>query len=110
MAELGELQQQIAAVRAERGFTTEPVHLLTLLTEELGEVAGETKKTWSANYAELSVDELGDELADVFVLLTALATRFDIDLESAVQRKFFEADATRSWATAVSSEDDSAQG
>jgi len=100
MSELGELQKQIEAIRTERGFTTDPVRLLALLTEEVGEVAGELKKTWSKNYAALDVADLADELADVFVLVSALATKFDIDLETAVRSKFFTADAQRRWATA----------
>ncbi len=104
MSELPQLQQRIASVRNDRGFTTDPLRLLSLLTEEVGEVAGELKKTWSKNYAELTVDDLGDELADVFVLVSALATSFEIDLADAVERKFFNADAQRTWATSVSAE------
>ena len=100
MSELRDLQRRIAAVRAERGFTTDPVRLLALLVEEVGEVAGELKKTWSANYPDLVVDELADELADVFVLLSALASEHDIDLGEAVTTKFFERDSTRQWASA----------
>ncbi len=100
MGDVAVLQDRIAAVRAERGFTTDPLRLLGLLTEELGEVAGQLKRTWSANYPELVTQDLADELADVFVLLSALATSFGIDLDEAVSRKFFEADAGRSWVTA----------
>ncbi len=100
MTELSELQAAIEATRRNRGFTTDPIRVLTLLVEEVGEVAAELKKTWSANYDDMVVEELADELADVFVLLSALASRHDIDLEQAVTSKFFQADATRSWATA----------
>lgn len=102
VGDLEQLQQRIAAVRNDRGFTTDPLRLLSLLTEEVGEVAGELKKTWSKNYEELQVSELGDELADVFVLITALATSFEIDLADAVEQKFFNADSKRSWATSLS--------
>lgn len=87
-------------VRLDRGFTTEPLELLSLLVEEVGEIASELKKTWSLNYSELVVTELGDEIADTFVLLSALASSFDIDLEQAVTRKFIEADSQRLWKTA----------
>ncbi len=100
MSELSELQQRIAHVRSERGFTTDSVRILTLLTEELGEVAGELKKTWSKNYADLVPEDLANEISDVFVLLSALASSNGIDLEQAVQRKFFEADSKRTWASA----------
>lgn len=106
MTELVELQNQIETVRVERGFTTDPVRLLALLTEEVGEVAGELKKTWSRNYDDLIVDDLADELADVFVLVSAIATAFDVDLETAVRSKFFKADASRRWVTAEGAADD----
>lgn len=94
-----ELQQQIEHVRAERGFTTDPVRLLCLLVEEVGEVATEIKKTWSPNYPDLRKEDLQNEVADAFVLLSALASSFDIDLGYAVATKFFAADAQRDWAT-----------
>ena len=100
MPELSELQFAVAAQRRERGFTSDPARILVLLVEEIGEIARELKKTWSPNYGDLDVERLGDELADVFVLLSALASAYEIDLASAVQRKFFEADAERRWPSA----------
>ncbi|MEM8924688.1 MAG: hypothetical protein AAGD35_14390 [Actinomycetota bacterium] len=44
-------------------------------------------------------------MADSFVLLTALAAAFEIDLEQAVLSKFFEADGRRGWATAENAPD-----
>ncbi len=99
MTDLVDLQRLIEQTRASRGFTTDPVRILTLLVEEVGEIASELKKTWSPNYSELVVSELGDEIADAFVLLSALASNFDIDLEQAVTRKFLEADSQRHWET-----------
>ncbi len=92
----------IETVRSERGFTTDPVRVLCLLIEEVGEVAAEIKKTWSDNYPPLVVDDLRDELADVFVLVSALASSFDVDLHEAVRAKFLGSDAARDWATAGS--------
>jgi len=106
MAELRELQALIDATRQDRGFTKDPVRVLALLVEEVGEVAHEIKKTWSANYPDLVVEDLARELADVTVLVCALATAFDIDLESAIQRKFFGSDAARHWATATTTDAD----
>lgn len=97
MADLAELQAEIVAERAARGFTTDPVRVLALLVEEIGEVARELKKTWSPNYDAFSADRLAPELADVFVLVCALASEHDIDLESAVRRKFFDHDSARPW-------------
>lgn len=99
MTEVRELQQRIATTRAERGFTTDPVRLMCLLTEEVGEVAAEIKKTWSPNYPDLDTKDVSDELSDVYVLLNAMASAFDIDLDDAVQTKFFGSDAERDWAS-----------
>jgi diadenosine tetraphosphate (Ap4A) HIT family hydrolase/NTP pyrophosphatase (non-canonical NTP hydrolase) len=101
MSSLHDLQQRIAATRSERGFTADPVRLLGLLIEEVGEVATEIKKTWSDNYPDLVADDLANELADVLVLVSALASSFDLDLHQAVETKFFGADSERHWATAA---------
>jgi NTP pyrophosphatase (non-canonical NTP hydrolase) len=63
----------------------------------MGEVARELKKTWSPNYDAFDVDRLAPELADTFVLLSALATEFGVDLDSSVRVQFFAVDAERSW-------------
>lgn len=100
MAELRELQREIVEVRATRGFTVDPVRLLVLLAEELGEVARELKKTWSPNYDEFDPERLAPELADLFVLLSALASGTGVDLETAVRDKFFRVDQDRAWPSA----------
>lgn len=94
---LGEVQRRIAATRAERGFVADPLKIHILLTEEIGEVAAELKRTWSKNYDAFSRERLADELADSFVLLSALATAFDIDLNDALESKFFAKDSQRIW-------------
>jgi len=74
VTDVRELQAEIERVRAERGFMNDPVLLLCLLTEELGEVAAEIKKTWSDNYPDLVIDDLASEISDVYVGLSALAS------------------------------------
>ena len=101
MSSLAHLQALITETRARRGFVTNPVKILVLLTEEIGEVASEIKRSWSDNYGEFDRHALKDEIADVFVLLAAPATRFDIDLETAVVEKFLDKDGIRKWKTAV---------
>ncbi|MEM7288192.1 MAG: MazG nucleotide pyrophosphohydrolase domain-containing protein [Actinomycetota bacterium] len=110
MDTLQELQRSIELTRAERGFTTDPVRLLCLLVEEVGEVAAEVKKTWSDNYPAPRQGDLADELADVFVVLSALASAFEVDLHDAVQSKFFDSDARRVWATSQRSDPPPAAG
>ena len=97
MSELADLQQAISEVRAERGFYTDPGKIMVLPTEEIGEVASQVRKIWSTNHDDFDKGRLEEEIADVFVLLTALANRFDIDIEQAVDRKFFEKDSKRTW-------------
>lgn len=91
----------ITETRTRRGFVTNPIKILVLLTEEIGEIASEIKRSWSANYGEFDRHALKDEIADVLVLLAAPATRFDIDLETAVFEKFLDKDGIRKWKTAV---------
>ena len=100
MPELTELQSLIVKVRSERGFTTDPVRIYALLNEEVGEIGGELKKTWSPNYDGFDPSKLADELADAMVLLCALASEFDVELESAVRAKFIDKDSQRHWASA----------
>ena len=100
MSELADLQKTISRARAERGFVTDPVKIHVLLSEESGEIASEIKRLWSKNYGDFNRDHLQEEIADVFVLLAALATQFDIDIEEAVVEKFFQKDSTRDWKSA----------
>lgn len=74
--------------------------MVVLLAEEVGEIAREVKKTWSANYDAFDADRLAPELADAFVLITALASEAGVDLETAVENKFFGDDAVREWRSA----------
>jgi NTP pyrophosphatase (non-canonical NTP hydrolase) len=100
MADLQELQILVHEVRQSRGFTMEPLKIFALLTEEIGEVATELKRTWSPNYDDFSKDSLADELADVQVCLLALANQFDIDLEQALVNKLLKKDSQREWKSA----------
>lgn len=102
---LSALQRRVAEQRSARGFTSDPVRLMVLMTEELGEIAAEIKRTWSVNYPDLEVGRLADEVADLFVLLSDLASLHRIDLASAVEDKFFTRDARRVWPSAVSPTD-----
>ena len=97
MSELAQLQKAIAETRAKRGFVTDPLKIHLMLTEEIGEIATELKPLWSKNYGNFNPSRLQEEIADAFVLLSALATRFNIDLETAVTRKFFQKDSLRPW-------------
>jgi len=100
MNDLRDLQRRVVQLRAERGFTTEPLELFTLLNEEIGEIAGQLKRTWSPNYAAFDKNSLAEEIADCMVLLLALAERFDIDAVQGIENKSFRKDSQRAWETA----------
>jgi NTP pyrophosphatase (non-canonical NTP hydrolase) len=100
MAELRELQGLVGNIRQERGFTMDPLRIFALLTEEVGEVACELKRTWSPNYEAFSKEDLADELADVLVCLLALANKFEIDVAEALEEKLLRKDGQRTWKSA----------
>jgi NTP pyrophosphatase (non-canonical NTP hydrolase) len=100
LTELRELQDLVAKIRLERGFTMDPVRIFALLTEEVGEVASELKRTWSPNYEAFSKEDLGYELADALTCLLALANQFDIDVESVLMEKLVKRDGQRTWKSA----------
>ena len=80
---------------------TDPVKLHLLLSEEVGEIASEIKRLWPKNYDDFNQNRLKEEIADVFVILAALAAEFDIDIEQAVVEKFFQKDGGRGWKSAI---------
>lgn len=73
-----------------RGFEEEtPQDILMLLTEELGELAKEVRKTTKVKLDknEDRTINLGNEIADVFNYLLALCIAKDIDLFDAFKKK-----------------------
>ena len=101
MGNLIDIQKRISDERTRRGFVKDPIKIAILLSEEVGEIASELKRLWSKNYDDFSEERLTEEIADTFVTLAALANQFDIDIEKAVERKFFGKDANREWKSAA---------
>lgn len=93
------LTQRIIQKRTARGFVTDPLKIQLMITEEVGEISRELKRGWSENYDGFDKDRLAEEISDTFVLLVALANEFDIDIETAVESKFFGHDEQRDWKT-----------
>ncbi len=96
--ELKDYQNYVAGLENERGFdrpTT--IDKCLLLGEEVGELFKAVRKTEG-----LSVDthsqtmDIGDELADIFIYICALANRKNIDLETAFRAKE-EKNKKRTW-------------
>lgn len=63
------------------GWTASPLHDMVKLSEEVGEVAECMVKS------RKTVDDLADELADVLVVVAAIALRAGIDLDDAWHKK-----------------------
>jgi len=95
MATLTDLQERVHEARITRGFSMEPAQMIAMLAEEVREVARTLKPAWSNKYGNLSKENLSNELADALVCVLALGSRFEIDLERAVEEKFFKSDAKR---------------
>jgi NTP pyrophosphatase (non-canonical NTP hydrolase) len=57
--------------------------------EEIGEIARELYNQKSGR-AKLDKENLGGEIADVFLLLAQLARNFEIDMEKAIEKKIRE--------------------
>ena len=95
---LKHFQQYIHDLEAERGFDNQSaIDKCLLLGEEVGELFKAVRKTEGLNI-EKSADygNVGEELADVFIYLCAIANRFNIDLEAAFRDKE-EVNKTRIW-------------
>ena len=116
MSELARLQQAISETRAKRGFVTDPLKIHIMLTEEIGEISAELKPLWSEHtdvyddFDPLSLPPSSSPLRKqgptagrgwAVFLLSALATHFNIDLETAVTQKFFQKDSHRPWKSAA---------
>ena len=86
---LEDFQQYVTELEKERGFARQTtIDKCLLLGEEVGELFKAVRKSEG-----LSVDtnshftEIGDELADIFIYLCAIANRKGIDLEAAFRKK-----------------------
>ena len=83
-----------------RGFADEtPQDCLLLLTEELGELAKEVRKNHTHiknDKSKASSHSLNGEMADVLMMLLALARTLDVDILEAFREKELE-NCTRNW-------------
>jgi len=88
---LKELQQYIAEMEEERGFTHVSVlQTYLLLVEEVGELAKcirKSEKGMRTDSAKNYDEETAHEVADIIMVLTAVANRLGVDIESAVREK-----------------------
>jgi NTP pyrophosphatase (non-canonical NTP hydrolase) len=99
---LNEIQRYVADMERERGFTDRTVlDQCLLLGEEVGELFKAVRK-----HEQLPVDvgsivgTVDEELADILIFLCAIANRYGINLDEALQRKEAH-NETRTWAGTV---------
>ncbi len=86
---LREIQDYIWSMNIERGFDLKnPEKKMLLLTEEVGEVAKAVRKLSGMKFtASTKRTDLAEEIADVFIVLTGLASLTGVDLTSALLEK-----------------------
>ncbi len=91
-------QAYVVEMEEERGFSLQtPVQKCLLLGEELGELFKAVRKAEGISIDERAeVGGVAEEMADVLILLCALANRYGVDLERAFRDKE-EVNKTRRW-------------
>lgn len=87
---LKEIQEYITKMMEANGFHNTPLELFCYLTEEVGELAKEIRKT--EQNMEMDVKKEYDsclkyEIADIFIYLLAICDFYHIDLLEAFQSK-----------------------
>lgn len=92
---LPELQSFIAAFVAEKGWTADRDQIYIRMTEEVGEVGKEVRRSWKKGNEAVSQD-IGAEMADVAMNLLDLANAYGVDLESAIRAKI-DINRDRTW-------------
>ena len=89
---LNEIQNYIRKIIKIRGFSEQRVQdKMLLLLEETGELAKAIRKTLpeaSIDYGKIeNYTDIEEEIADVFIVLTSICNRLDINLYDAIRKK-----------------------
>lgn len=87
---LKDFQEYIEKIGRERGFDKETGEdKFILFVEEVGELARAIRKRKKLPMAfdTKEADELGEEIADLFIYILSLANKYNIDLEEAFLKK-----------------------
>jgi NTP pyrophosphatase (non-canonical NTP hydrolase) len=95
---LKDIQEYVADMEKERGFTEESViQKCLLLGEEMGELFNAVRKVEKIKTDEKSnVNLVFEELADILIYISAIANKYGIDLEKAFRDKE-EINKKRQW-------------
>jgi NTP pyrophosphatase (non-canonical NTP hydrolase) len=87
---LKEIQEYITKMMEANGFHNKPLELFCYLTEEVGELAKEIRKTEQNMGMDVKKEYdscLKYEIADIFIYLLAICDFYHIDLLEAFQNK-----------------------
>lgn len=87
---LGDIQKYITAMMESNNFNNTPLELFCYLTEEIGELAKEIRKTEKNMEMDIKKEYdscLEHEIADVFIYLLAICDSYNIDLLKAFKSK-----------------------
>jgi len=92
------IQQYVKELEVERGFNHQTViEKCLLLGEEVGELFKAIRKSEKIKIDNNSQKhEVANELADILIYISAIANRYDIDLEKAFREKE-EINKKRKW-------------
>lgn len=98
---LGEVQEYIRKVIELRGFDKQsPEQAMLLLTEEVGELAKAIRKDKTSMSIDKNkinnYDTVEGEIADIFIVLSTICNKFNVDLWSALKTKEKE-NVNRKW-------------
>lgn len=85
--DLKEIQEKIKELEKEKDWINSPDAKMTLLLEELGEVAKWVRKSRKKKLTKKEKEALNLEFADVLQHLISLANSFGIDLEWGLGKK-----------------------
>ncbi len=87
---LSDIQKYIAIMMKTNDFNNTPLELFCYLTEEVGELAKEIRKTEKNMDIDLKKEytsSINDEIADVFIYLLAICNSYNINLLDALKNK-----------------------
>jgi len=95
---LRDIQTYVKQLEEERGFSKEPtLQKCLLLGEEIGELFKAIRKSEKVKIDKKSkVTSVEEELADILIYISAIANRYNIDLEQAFRDKE-EINKKRTW-------------
>lgn len=106
---LNEMQSYIKNIISIRGFSEQKVQdTMLLLFEETGELAKAIRKTipnFAIDYKKIeNYTDIEEEIADVFIVLTSICNKLNINLYDAIKKKE-EKNIKRQWT--INKKDDS---